>query len=144
MAPVYLLILFVTVPLAEIYVLIEVGSVVGALPTIGLCLFTAALGSLLIRLQGVATLGRVQRSLEARELPAVPLLEGLFLLIAGLMLLTPGFVTDLVGFACLVPPLRQALILAWLEPRIRRMKEQADGPQGQRVLEGEFRREDRD
>ena len=111
---------FLLVPIAEIYVLIQVGGLLGALPTIALVVFTAVLGSMLIRSQGLATLARVRTSMARGEVPAVELLEGMCLLVAGALLLTPGFVTDSVGFTLLVPPLRRAMILSLLERGVLR------------------------
>ena len=104
-----LFILFITVPLAELYVLIQVGGVIGILPTIALCLLTAALGAGLLRLQGLQTLERVRQKLEQGELPAIELIAGAILLLSGMLLLTPGFITDCLGFLCLIPRLRLAL-----------------------------------
>ena len=105
-----LLILFIAVPLTEIFVLIEVGSAIGALPTIALCIATAFIGATLIRAQGLTTLAKVQSSLQREEVPAIAMMEGAFLLVAGMCLLTPGLITDVIGFLCLVPPLRMVLI----------------------------------
>ena len=105
-----LFVVFLTVPLVEIYLLIQVGGIIGALPTIFLVVFTAVLGALLLRHQGLATLMRAREQMEQGVLPAMPMLEGMALLAAGLLLLTPGFLTDAIGFLLLVPPLRQALI----------------------------------
>ena len=103
----YLFLLFLLVPLVEIYFLIQVGKVIGAGWTVFCVVFTAVLGAALLRVQGLSTLNRVQRSLEQGRMPAVELLEGLMLLVAGALLLTPGFVTDAIGFLLLVPPLRR-------------------------------------
>lgn len=111
---------FLLIPVAEIYVLIQVGGVLGVLPTIGLIVFTAVLGSMLIRSQGLATLAGVRTSMEHGEVPAIQLMEGMCLLVAGALLLTPGFVTDSVGFILLVPPLRRAMILTVLERGVLR------------------------
>ncbi|NCF82513.1 MAG: FxsA family protein, partial [Proteobacteria bacterium] len=92
-----LLLLFFTVPLVEIYVLLEVGGAIGVLPTIAMVVLTAVIGAGLIRAQGLATLGRVQQQLERGELPAVGIIEAALLLVAGALLLTPGFVTDTIG-----------------------------------------------
>ena len=116
---------FLLVPIAEIYVLIQVGSVIGAFSTIALIVFTAVLGSILIRAQGLATLARVRTSMERGEVPAVELMEGMCLLVAGALLLTPGFVTDSIGFMLLIPALRRAMILAVLERGVLRA---ATGP----------------
>lgn len=139
-----LLLLFFTVPLVEIYVLLEVGGVIGALPTIALVVLTALIGAGLIRAQGLATLGRVQQELERGELPAVGIIEAALLLVAGALLLTPGFLTDTIGFLILVPPLRRWAIQSFLAHRLgtaglaaRRADQGGSG-----AIEGEFRRED--
>lgn len=137
-----LLLLFLLVPIAEIFVLIEVGSVVGTVPTIGLVVFTAMLGAVLMRAQGFATLQRVQKSLEQGELPAVALLEGAVILVAGALLLTPGFLTDSVGFACLVPVWRRLVIQRLLARQVSRVAHPTDNSPG-RVIDGEFTRHDK-
>ena len=142
-----LFLLFIAVPLAEIYLLLEVGGVIGAIPTIGLVVLTAAAGAALVRAQGFSTIRQVRRSMEAGEVPAVAIIEGIFLLVAGALLLTPGFLTDAVGFCCLVPPLRRGLIVRFLETRIIRASVvHPRDPTASRhhgdVLEGEFKRED--
>ncbi len=143
---VIVLLVLVAAPLVELYLLIEVGSVIGALPTIALSIFTALLGGALVRLQGFRVLFRAQASLEKREVPAFELLEGALLLLVGLALLLPGFVTDAVGFLLLIPPLRRSLILRWLAARgslaPAEPAQRGDGPRSDRVLEGEYRRED--
>jgi UPF0716 protein FxsA len=142
-----LFLLFIGVPLVEIYFLIKVGGVVGAIPTVFLVVFTAMLGVLLLRFQGISTMQRVQATLARGEVPAVPMLEGALLLVAGALLLTPGFVTDSLGFLLLIPPLRQHLVRAWLRRFIVPPRGGPGGPRppedrGPRTLEGEFRRED--
>ena len=142
---------FLLVPLAEIYVLIQVGSVIGAIPTVALVVLTAVLGAALIRAQGLATVARIRGALDRGEVPAVELLEGACLLVAGALLLTPGFVTDSVGFALLIPGLRRSAILGLLERGVVNLREGArphtapgpsrGGDPGQ-VIEGEYRRED--
>ncbi len=140
----WLLLLFLLVPIVEIYVLVQVGSVIGALPTVAMVVLTAVVGAALIRAQGLSTLARLQRELESGELPALTLIEGAVLLVAGALLLTPGFVTDAIGFACLLPGLRRALIARLLAARLAPGGRPA-GPgagSGPRIIEGEFRRED--
>jgi len=104
-----LFLIFLIVPIVEIYVLIVVGSHVGALATVALVVFTVVMGAALMRAQGFATIARVQSELGAGEIPALTLVEGAFILVAGALLLTPGFVTDAIGFTFLVPPWRRAL-----------------------------------
>jgi len=106
----FLFIAFVVIPIVEIYFLISVGSAIGAGWTIALILFTAFLGAILVRAQGFSTFIKVQEMLAKGEMPAIEILEGVFLLVAGALLLTPGFVTDAIGFACLTPPLRRWII----------------------------------
>jgi len=148
-----LFVVFLLVPLTEIWVLLEVGSVIGALPTVALVVLTAVVGAGLIRAQGLATLARARDTADRGEVPAMELLEGLCLLVAGAFLLTPGFVTDTLGFALLVPALRRGLFVALLErgmlqvatrggPRGARPGAGAGGGGGGRVIEGEYRRED--
>ena len=105
-----LFLVFLVVPLLEIYFLIQIGSVVGAGWTIFLVVFTAMLGAFLVRAQGFSTLARVQTQLARSEMPAMEIIEGLFLFVAGALLLTPGFFTDAIGFICLTPPLRRGII----------------------------------
>ncbi|HIC47481.1 MAG TPA: FxsA family protein [Methylophaga aminisulfidivorans] len=105
-----LLLIFLIIPIVEIYVLIQVGDVIGALPTIFMVVATAVLGAFLLRLQGFQTLQRAQSSMASGQIPATEMLEGVCLVIAGAMLLTPGFVTDTFGFLLLVPAVRQSVI----------------------------------
>lgn len=107
------LLVFITVPILEMIILIEVGGVIGALPTVGLVVLTATLGIWLLRLEGLATLARVQEKMSRGEIPETELLEGIMLLVGGALLLTPGFVTDAIGFACILPGLRRP-IARWI------------------------------
>jgi UPF0716 protein FxsA len=143
--PVFLL-LFLLVPLLEIYFLIVVGGVIGAFPTVALVVLTAVIGAALARYQGLATLQRLQDAMARGEPPAIEMLEGALLLVGALLLLTPGFFTDALGFACLIPVTRRALAL-WVLKRF--MVVTPGGPHGgqpgahhTRTIEGEFRRED--
>lgn len=141
-----LLLLFLLVPLVEIYLLIKIGGVIGALPTVVLVVLTAVLGAALARYQGLATLQRLQATMARGEAPAIEMFEGVLLLVGALLLLTPGFLTDLLGFACLLPLTRRALAF-WLLKRMT-VVTPAGPPRGRsgghssRTLEGEFRRED--
>lgn len=141
-----LFLLFLAIPLLEIYVLIKVGSLIGAIPTVFMVVFTAVLGALLLRQQGFATIKRVQASLARGEVPAIEMFEGLLLLIGGALLLTPGFVTDALGFMCLITPLRRALVLRLLKSAFivgvqqgsrGQQRPHGDGPV---TLEGEYRK----
>lgn len=110
-----LFVLFLLIPLIEIFFLIQVGQVIGAGWTIFLVVATAVIGAFLLRLQGFQTLHRAQSAMSRGQLPAVEMLEGLCLLVSGALLLTPGFFTDTVGFLLLVPPVRRALIAQMLK-----------------------------
>ncbi len=103
------LILFLVVPVAEIYLLIKVGSLIGAIPTILLILATAIIGAGLLRQQGLSTLACFQNNLSSGTLPAQEMIEGILLAVGGALLMTPGFVTDAMGFFCLIPFTRKAL-----------------------------------
>ena len=104
-----LFLIVLIIPFAEIYLLLQVGGIIGALPTIFLVVFTAALGAWLLRRQGFATFRRFQENLAQGVIPAYEMIEGPIILLGGLLLLTPGFITDLLGFACLIPPLRKKI-----------------------------------
>ena len=101
-------------------ILIEVGSVLGALPTVGLVILTAICGVWLLRLEGMATLARVQEKLNRGEIPGTELLEGIMLIIGGALLLTPGFATDFIGFVCLIPGLRRPLAVRIIQSSVFR------------------------
>ena len=141
-----LLLLFLVVPLAEIYLLIQAGGAIGALNTVALVVLTAVVGAWLLRQQGLATLRRVQQDLERGELPETALVEGVLLLLAGALLLTPGFLTDVIGFVLLVPGSRVALARMALRRGVLRSAgpgaaHHHDVPGGGRVIEGEAERE---
>ena len=138
-----LFLIFLIVPLIEIYLLIKVGGVIGALPTVALVVLTAILGAGLLRWQGFATMQRVRQTLARGELPAIEMLEGVVLLCCGALLLTPGFFTDTIGFIGLVPAIRRWLIL-WLLGKGLIIRRPPDGPgdrHGHKTIEGEFWRE---
>ena len=105
-----LFLLFISVPLLELWLLIEVGSGIGGLSTIALCLFTAALGGLLIRWQGMSTLIDAQKRMAHGEAPVDHGLHGVMIAFSGVLLFTPGFITDSIGFLLLFPPFRRLII----------------------------------
>ncbi len=138
----------------EIALFIDVGEAIGLWPTLGLVVATAVLGSWQLRHQGLATLGRARAQLDRGHMPTRELFDGFCLIIAGALLLTPGFLTDAVGLALFVPPLRDALRKAlasrftvagqggvWMggsgetDPNGPARR----GPGGGRVIEGEYR-----
>ena len=103
------LIIFALIPLAEVYAFINVGEEIGVFRTLLLCILTAAIGGLLVRHQGLETLFKAQKSLQSGKLPLDALFDGFCLVVAGALLLTPGFVTDTFGFSLLIPPFRRLL-----------------------------------
>jgi UPF0716 protein FxsA len=105
-----LLLLFVVTPIFEMLLLIEVGSKIGALNTVGLVLLTAMIGLALLRKQGLDTLLRANQKINSGEVPAQEMAEGLALAAGGALLLTPGFITDGIGFCLLLPFTRQLLV----------------------------------
>lgn len=104
-----LLLAFTLVPVIEIYLLVEVGSVIGAWNTVALVIVTGAAGAWLARTQGLATLTRIQEKTRSGGLPGDELVEGFLILVAGVVLLTPGLATDAAGLLLLVPPVRARL-----------------------------------
>ncbi len=105
-----LFLLFIVVPIVEMWLLITVGQEIGAPATIGLVLLTAFIGISLLRYQGAMTLLKARMKMDAGDIPARELADGLFFAVGGALLLTPGFVTDAIGFACLTPGIRTILI----------------------------------
>ncbi len=113
-----ILALFLLLPLIELALLIEIGSHIGTVATVALILATGALGAFLARSQGLEVLRRLRAETAAGRLPAAPLVDGVIILLAGAVLLTPGVLTDVLGFLCLVPAFRQLLkSLLWRKLR---------------------------
>ena len=118
-----LLILFIVVPVAELYVLIEVGKKIGSLTTIGIIIFTGILGAYLVKNQGFMILKKIQNDLNDGIMPGDSLIQGAIILAGGILLLTPGFVTDTVGFIFLIPASRNVIkkyLLKWLKGKIEK------------------------
>ena len=112
-----LLLAFTIIPIIEIYLLIEIGSIFGALTAVILVILTGFLGAFLARMQGLQTFFRIQESLREGRMPSGDLLDALLIVIAGFVLLTPGFLTDSVGFLLLIPATRNS-IKYWLRRQI--------------------------
>ncbi len=107
-----LFVLFIIIPIIEISVLMQVGELLGMWPTIGIVIFSAWLGAKYVRQQGIATLQSVQAKIAQGEIPSNEIVTGLMLLVAGVLLVTPGFVTDVFGLLLLVPNVRQAIAIS--------------------------------
>ena len=108
---------FTIIPVSEIYILIAIGGQIGILPSIGLVILTGIVGASLARSQGLQTLGRIQDSFQQGLVPGEELLNALLIAIAGVVLLTPGFLTDAAGLFLLIPATR-TLCREWLKRRI--------------------------
>jgi len=107
---------FTIIPFIEIYLLIKIGSYLGAFNTVVIVILTAFLGALLARYQGFQSMLRVRESLERGEMPAEELMDALLILLAGIVLLTPGFLTDLAGLMILIPSTR-LMFKRWLRKK---------------------------
>ncbi len=113
----WLFLIFVAVPILEIALFIQVGGAIGLLPTLLIVILTAVAGTALMRLQGMQALARLKASLEAGGDPVGPIAHGALILVAGILLLTPGFFTDATGLLLLVPAVR-ARVIAWGASRL--------------------------
>jgi UPF0716 protein FxsA len=124
----WLLLAFIIVPLIEIGLFIQVGGAIGLWPTLLIVVLTAILGTWLVKAQGAVALGQLRGSFSQHTDPTESLAHGAMILIAGVLLLTPGFFTDALGFALLTPPFRRAAF-AYLRKRIN-VQGFSAGPQG--------------
>lgn len=105
-----LFLLFIIIPIIEISVLMQVGAVLGLWPTIAVVIFTAWLGAKYVRQQGLSTLNSVQTKMAQGQMPSDEIVTGLMLLVAGVFLVTPGFVTDIFGLSLLIPAVRNSIV----------------------------------
>lgn len=153
--------LFIAIPLIEIYLFIEVGSRIGGFNTVLLVMLTVFIGVTLLRYQGFATLRRAQQNMQQGQMPAQEMLEGMVLGVGGILLITPGFLTDTLGLFCLLPPTRRWLLRRLFagasvqmhsQFRAEQSQSQSQPPQDKpaqpgavnqgHTIEGEYRRED--
>ncbi len=104
-----LLVIFIVVPVVELSLLIKVGSIIGTLNTIIIVLLTAAIGAYLVKLEGLGVMYRIQKNMMEGIFPAEELIDGMMILIAGVLLLTPGFITDTIGFLMVFPGSRKII-----------------------------------
>lgn len=130
-------------PIAEIYLLIQIGSFIGFFPTLAMLIGAATVGTYLLQTQGWSTWVRVQQSFVRGEVPADELVKGAVIVAGGALLLLPGFLSDVMALFCLLPP-TQKLITAFLMANrfgVRNVRPRA-ADNGHRTIDGEFRRED--
>jgi len=114
----YLILLFTILPAIELAVLIKVGTHIGVGNTLTIIILTGVIGAYLARMQGFLVLQNIQKSLHRGEMPTEEMLDGVMIFVGGIVLLTPGFITDTLGFLLLIPPTR-SLIKYWLKNRFR-------------------------
>jgi len=136
---VYLVFLFTVVPAVELAILIKLGTVIGVTNTLLVIILTGVLGAALARLQGFSVLRRIQESMNHGIMPTEEMLDGVMILIGGIVLLTPGLVTDIMGFLLLIP-LTRRLIKAWASRKIRELMARGEI----RTVHRTFRRMDLD
>ena len=117
----WLLLLFILIPLLEIWLFILLGGFIGVYPTLFIILLTAILGTVLVKTQGINVLKEIQSKFNGLENPTEPIAHGAMILFAGALLLTPGFFTDTVGFLLLLPRVRKATFF-WLRNKINLVK----------------------
>ena len=142
--------IFVVVTLAEIYVLVSVGQAIGGLSTVLLVIITAFIGSSLLKQQGWSTMAKAQQSMSEGRTPAIEMMEGVVILVSGILLLTPGFLTDALGLLGLMPWSRSYFINHFLEKNAERVFKQRNSvfinrssgsekkPNKDDTIEGEF------
>jgi UPF0716 protein FxsA len=114
-----LFLLFTCIPLVELYLLLQIGSVIGAVNTFLLVIITGVLGAYLAQQEGIRTLERIRTLMARGEMPGEPLIDALLILVAGFVLITPGILTDLLGFLMLIPATR-APIRRWIKGQLER------------------------
>lgn len=139
--------MFVVVPVVEIAIFVEVGGRIGVMQTIGIVVLTAMIGTALLRHQGLQTLAKVQASLERQEFPLREVFDGLCLLFAGALLLTPGFLTDTLGLTLFIPAVRNGLRHVLLRYLIKTGRVSVDfgvqaggrAPRDDGVIDGDWR-----
>jgi len=157
--------LFFAIPLIEIYFLVQVGEQIGAGMTVLLVIITAVIGVTMLRQQGLRTLVKANQAMQAGKMPAQEMFDGFMLAAVGILLVTPGFFTDGLGFLFLVPAIRKALLQAILRnvtmqthasftsahysqrpdsqrPDLEKRSDHSEDTKGSRTIEGDFKRED--
>ncbi len=122
----YLILLFTLIPVIELALLIKIGQYIGISWTLGVVIFTGVAGAYLAKMQGLITLRRIQEDVNQGRMPADKLLDGVLILCSGILLLTPGFITDIIGFMGLLP-LTRDLFKRWLKRKIEDMISRGEG-----------------
>lgn len=139
-----LLIAFLLIPAAEIWLFVKVGEEIGAWQTVALVIAMAAAGAILLRIQGFTALNRARAAMAAGQFPSQALFDGFCVVIAGFLLIIPGFLTDILGILLFIPPLRRWMgkaLWRWLSLRpniILQRRREADAASSNRVVEGTY------
>lgn len=120
-----LVFIFVVVPIAELFLLLKLGQAIGLWPTLGIVILTGVVGAYLARYEGMGIMNRIGAELAGGRVPQESLIEALLIFVGGLLLLTPGILTDLFGFSLLFPPARKAY-RNWLKRKFRYMAEREE------------------
>lgn len=148
--PLFILAGFIAIPMIEIGLFISIGGAIGLIPTLGIVIATALIGTALLRRQGLSVLARARMELNSGKMPLAEIADGVFLLVAAVLLLTPGFMTDAFGFLLFVPAVRQTIgksILATLNRSDRVHMQTPDGRTyrtGPDIVDGEAQEIDPD
>ena len=132
------LLILIVIPLGELFVLIEVGRSIGALSTIALAIFTAVLGLYLLKQQGRDVASRINDALRHQVVPTLESMEALILLFCAILLITPGFITDIVGFLGLIPVIRQAICARFLPKSGNATAKKTDASKDSKTIEGHY------
>jgi len=112
--------MFVAMPIIELYLLIKIGAYIGALNTIMIVVLTGVVGAILARSQGLTILNNINNELQAGIMPGESLIDGLFVLVGGLLLITPGVITDIIGFIFVIPATR-AIVKEYIKGKLESM-----------------------
>ena len=134
-------ILLFLMPFLEIFLIIEIGQHFGAMKTIIMILATAILGAVLVRIEGLSTLSRIKNSVQRGELPTIELISGGILIISAVVLLTPGFITDVLGLVLMSPSLRRR-VASMVAQKLFTRQERSSGANSGKIIDTEFKVED--
>ena len=134
-------ILIFLMPFLEIFLIIEIGQHFGAMKTIIMILATAILGAVLVRIEGLSTLSRIKNSVQRGELPTIELISGGILIISAVVLLTPGFITDVLGLALMAPSIRRR-VASIVALKLVTRQERRSGTNSGKIINTEFKVED--
>ena len=134
-------ILMFLMPFLEIFLIIEIGQYFGAMNTIIMILATAILGAVLVRIEGLSTLSRIKSSVQSGELPTIELISGGILIISAVVLLMPGFITDVLGLVLMSPSLRRR-VASMVAQKLFTRQERSSGANSGKIIDTEFKVED--